>query len=246
MIIPSTFFTGSAHLFGEPAVALARELASWKRPAMVSHPTIRRIDWRNAAEPWPGEAPMLPDDTNADLARYSSETFVWARSAWRGLLGPQLAAIVPWREASFDWHECHPFALGYVRGALWELVEHASPGESWSLPAFIAIAATADVFGLEWVDEIEDVIDDLKGRGLPPASTLAFQEGARRGIEDMECYLAGTDLESRQLVEWFESLGLEPIDARIARSSLLSANEALRGAMPPSVAPDATRNGASE
>jgi len=203
MISPSIFFKDSAPLCGEPGAEFARELEAWNRPALVSHPTIRRIDWKRAAASWPGTAPEFPFDGNEAPGSYATELFVWARSAWRGFLAPQLDAVAPWRGAAFDGRECHPFILGYVRGAIWELLEHTSVEESWQLSAFLAIGATADVFGLEWVDDIEDAIDELKGCGLPPPQRLAFQEGARRGIEEMESYLAGAALAQGSLVEWF-------------------------------------------
>jgi hypothetical protein len=249
MISPSIFFKESATLCGEPGAEFVREQTSWKRPAVISHPTIRRIDWKRAAEPWPGVAPGFPLDASEDPVAYAAELFVWARAAWRGLFASQLSAIVQAQADSFDGRECHPFTLGYVRGAIWELLEHASVEESWQHSAFVAIGATADVCGVEWVDDIEDAIDDLKGCGLPPASRLAFQDGARRGIEDMEYYLAGTDLEPWGLAEWFEAghAAMEP-ESRSREGGPAGALDATRlhGGMTAAATPDATVSGEVE
>jgi hypothetical protein len=205
MIDPSEYFKESVSLCGEPGAEFVREQAAWTRPALVNHPTIRRIDWNGAAEPWPGRPPERPLEASDGQTEYNAEIFVWARSLWRGFFAPQLGAIVPWRDTSFDARECHPFTFGYVRGALWELVGQAGIGESGSLTAFVALAATADLFGLEWIDDIERAIDDLNSYAIAQERRLAFLEGARRGIEEMENYLSGTDLEPRGLVEWFEA-----------------------------------------
>jgi len=155
---------------------------------------------------------MRPVDASDELAGYNAAIIVWARSAWRGFFAPQLGAVVPWRGTSYDSRECHPFTLGYVRGALWELAGQACLGESWSLTAFIAIGATADIFGLEWVDDIEQAIDDLNSFGIGQESRLAFLEGARRGIEEMEQYLAGTGPAPRGLKDWFEPSQAEELE----------------------------------
>lgn len=218
MFSPSQLLKKSASCCGEPGESCVGALTAWVRPAGVEHPTIRRIGWNPAIRLWPGSAPQRRSGTQAEVARHREELFAWAHAAWRAFFGPQLAAIVSLQRGEFDRRECHPYILGYVRGAIEQLVDASKFGHDLILASYIRIAALADVFGLDWVDHLDDEISDLGCGRLAPASTEAFEDGIEIGMSEMQSYLEGRKLEPKLLLVWFERTDREEVDRMVAAS----------------------------
>jgi hypothetical protein len=204
MFGPSIFFRQSAAYCGASGRAFVRAAEEWRIPSGVLHPTIRRVDWASLAGAAPGVFPPMRSDSAEDLERNRAELFAWAEAAWRGGLAPQLESMLLELRDDWDGRECHPFTFGYVRGAVEQIVDAAAMGDRPIIPGFVRVAAIVDVWGLEWLDEIDEAISELASGRLGERDLRAFHEGAELGMTDMERFLEGSEAAPRGLIAWFE------------------------------------------
>jgi hypothetical protein len=211
MTNPSEFFKECGDLCGSAGRAYIRAHQFWTRPSGVPYPTIRRVDWASAALLRRGRLPSPRSGSDEERERYRSDVFVWAHGSWMSFFGRQLDGFVSRKAEGFNGRECHPFTLGYVRGAIEQLVSFAALEEDRRLMGFMRVGAIADVFGLDWVDELDDAISDLASGRLPASSTAMFHDGAERGTSDMNRFLDGSDPDPRKLGDWLEGIDrIEP------------------------------------
>lgn len=205
MFVPSDYLKRSVSHCGAPARAFLKGVEERGGPPGILHPTIRRIDWRAAVEDHECKVPSPGSDLVEDLERNRAEVVAWAIAAWRGCLAPQLEEIVRAAGSDRDGRECHPYAFGYVRGVAEALVDAGALGDRPVLRGFVRIGALVDVWGLDWVDDIDEAISELAAGRHGEDDMRDFHEGADDGMAEMERCLGGVGPAPRKLCLWYEA-----------------------------------------